>query len=190
MTKYVKPVVIAGLIFFLVYAILYSSGALAGSATVGWTAPTTKQDGTPLPLTLILRFDVEYSLSTTFVPLLGTVTAPGTATSVLVPTLPAGTYYFRAFAVSAAGRSGPSNVGTKIVPDSVPSTPVITTITSVAYELRNNWLNARMVAAGAVGLGETCGTPWRKDGIYARLDSSQVTLSDRYRGGKLFGICA
>lgn len=188
MTKYVKPLVILGLLFFLIGAAVT---AFAGTATPNWTAPTTKADGTPLAPAAIIRFEIEYSLSSTFVPLLGTVTAPGTARSLVIPDLPTGAYFFRVFAVSAGGKSVASNVGTKLIPDSPPSPPVLTTIEVTAYELRSTWWSGpRMVAVGTVGLGQACGNPWRRDTFYARLGAPQVTITGRYKGGRLFGVCA
>jgi hypothetical protein len=186
--KLYSYVALAAILIGLMF--LYSLRAEAGTATPNWTAPSTKADGTPLAPAAIIRFEIEYSTSSTFAPLMGTVTAPGTATSVTINNLSTGTYYFRAFAVSAAGRSGPSNVASKLVPDSPPSPPVLTTIETVAYELRDSWFGKRMVAVGSVGLGETCGKPWVRDTSYARLTASQVALGRKYRGGKLFGSCA
>lgn len=185
LTPYVVlAIIIIGLLF------LYSRRAEAGTATPNWTAPSTKQDGTPLAASAITRFEVEYSTSSTFAPLMGTVTAPGTATSVVIPNLPTGTYYFRAFAVSVAGRSLASNVATKLIPDSVPNPPVLTTIEAVAYELRDTWRGKRMVAVGRVLIGETCGRQWVRDTSYARLTEGQVAITGRYRGGRLYGFCA
>lgn len=174
---------------FLLAVLLLPLSVFAGTATPNWTAPTTKADGSPLAPSAIIRFEVEYSTSATFSPLVGTATAPGTARSVVID-VPAGVYFFRAFAISSAGRSGPSNVATKLVPDSVPSPPTLTTVEAVAYELRDNWFGKRMVAVGLVALDEPCGKPWVRDPKYARLQTDQVAITGRYRGGRLFGVCA
>ena len=177
-------IIIVGTLYLLM------NRAEAATATANWQAPSTKQDGTPLAPSALTRFEIEYSVSTTFSPLLGTATAPGTATSVTVNNLPTGTYYFRVFAFSAGGKSLASNVATKIVPDSPPAAPVLLTIEVTAWELRDSWFGKRMVAVGSVGLGETCGKPWVRDTTYARLTASQVSLGRKYRGGRLYGLCA
>ena len=81
-------IIIVGTLYLLM------NRAEAATATANWQAPSTKQDGTPLAPSALTRFEIEYSVSTTFSPLLGTATAPGTATSVTVNNLPTGTYYF------------------------------------------------------------------------------------------------
>jgi hypothetical protein len=171
-------------------ALAWSNRAEAGSAVVNWTNPVTKADGTPLAVISGTRVEWGTCLGSAFGTLLGSQSTTGVATSTTVLGLPAGTYCFRAFTLSGALVSGPSNVGSKVIPDSPPNPPVLTTITAVAYEVRGGSANRRMVAVGSVALGEVCGKPWVRDGRYARLQPAQVTITGRYLGGRLFGVCA
>lgn len=191
-------VALAIIIFGTLYLLM--SRAEAGTANLGWTAPTTKADGSPL--TDLASYSVEWGTCSagTFVgnPL-GSKSVPVTPTSATIDNLAPGNFAFRVRAVRAvtstvnAPPSAPSNTVCKTVPvDSVPpNPPVLNTVETVAYELRNNWFTGpRMVAVGSVALGEVCGTPWRRDASYARLTASQVTITSRYKGGRLFGSCA
>lgn len=128
-----NPAVFLAATVTAIAVLLLSSLAHAGTATVTWTNPTTKEDGTALAASAILRTEVEYSTSSTFASGVSTANAAGAATSLVIPSIGPGTYYFRAFTVSAAGRSGASNVASKVVPDSPPSPPTLTTVTATAY---------------------------------------------------------
>jgi hypothetical protein len=74
--------------------------ATTGSATVGWTAPTTRTDGTPL--TTLAGFKIYYgTASGTYTTTI--VVANPTISSYVVSNLAAGTYYFVATAYDASG---------------------------------------------------------------------------------------
>lgn len=193
--KLYSYVALAAILIGLMF--LYSLRAEAGTASLSWTAPTTKADGSPL--TDLASYTVEWGTCSagTFGSPIGTKSVPANAT--VISALPPGDYAFRVKAVRTvsssvnAPPSGPSNVVCKTVPlDSVPpNPPVLQTVATVVYELRNNWFTGpRMVAVGAVALGEVCGNPWRRDGSYAGLGASQVSLGRKYRGGRLYGLCA
>jgi hypothetical protein len=192
------PYIVLGIIILGVLFLL-SKRAEAASETVSWNAVTTKANGQPL--TDLASYTLEWGVCSagTFGTPLGSKSVLAPATTTIVDNLAPGNTAFRVRAVravSATVNAPPgafSAVVCKVVPiDSTPpGVPVITTITSVAYELRNNWLlGPRMVAVGVVGLGEVCGKPWVRDTSYARLTASQVALGRKYRGGKLFGSCA
>lgn len=195
--KLYSYVALAAILIGLMF--LYSLRAEAGTASLSWTAPTTKADGSPL--TDLASYSVEWGTcsSGAFGSPIGAKSLPATTTTTVIDPLAPGDYAFRVKAVRAvtasvnAPPSGPSNVVCKTVPvDSVPpNPPVLQTVTTVAYELRNNWFTGpRMVAVGSVALGEVCGKPWVRDTSYARLTASQVALGRKYRGGRLYGSCA
>jgi hypothetical protein len=84
------------------------------SATVSWTAPTARIDGTPL--TNLAGYHIHYGTSQGNYPNVIAVTNPGLTTYV-VENLPSGaTYYFVATAYDANGlESGDSNVASKTI---------------------------------------------------------------------------
>jgi hypothetical protein len=191
MKEYVKPVVIGGMILFAIAAAMYATGAFAGTATVSWTHPTQRVNGAALAVTEIASTRVEFSLGTTFGAVTGTQAVAAPATTLTIGGLTDGqTYCFRAFSVAVDGGISAASVNQpcKVTPTSPPNPPVLTTITSVAYELRQSWFWERLVRVGTVELGQACGAQWKPG--YAGLTRDQVTLGRGYRGGALMGRCA
>jgi hypothetical protein len=87
--------------------------AATGSATVSWTPPTDRSDGSPL--TNLAGFRIYYGTSIDNYPNRVTINNPG-LTSYVVSDLPAGTYYFVATAYDADGvESGYSVAASKTI---------------------------------------------------------------------------
>ncbi len=142
------------LVFFLL------SSAIAGEATVSWTNPTTRTDGTALPSSQIGSTRVEWGTcsGSAFGSALGNQSATGTATSTIINNLAPGTYCFRAATVDAAGlQSGWSNIASKVVPVAPPSPPVIVTVATTAYVFKVTQRGLlKLVKSGTVPLGVAC----------------------------------
>jgi len=190
--KLVPYIVLA--IIILGVAFLLSRRAEAGTATVNWTHPTARTNGAALAISEIASTRVEFSLGTTFGTVTGTQAVAAPATSLTIGSLTDGaSYCFRAFTVAVDGSVSSASVSQpcKVIPTSPPNPPVLTTVTTVAYELRKSWFWDRMVSVGTVALGEACGGAVSVRGkTYNALSASQVTLGGRYRGGAIYGRCA
>lgn len=148
-------------IVLIVVALLYAGGAFAGTATVTWTNPTTRTDGSALTGAISTRVEWGTCSGSVFGSKVGETTATGTSTMV---TLPAGSYCFRAFTRDSTGaESAASNVLAKVVPTAPPSPPTLVTISTVAYEMKlfpNGFWHLAM--NGSVELGVPC-TPVATD---------------------------
>src|SRR5262249_2724623 len=85
-----------------------------GSATLGWSAPTTNSDGTPL--TDLSGYLVQYGNSPTLLSQRMDIQNPS-ATSATASGLGSGPWYFAVVAYSASGsQSAASNVASKTIP--------------------------------------------------------------------------
>jgi hypothetical protein len=102
--------------------------ACAGNVTATWIHPTTKQDGSALPLAQILSTRVEWGtcVGTTFGTAVGQVIVPAPATTTTINNLAPGTYCFHAATTTAAGEGGWSTTAQKIIADSLPGAPTLT----------------------------------------------------------------
>lgn len=109
--------------------------ALAGTANVNWTLPTTYSDSTPLPVADLASTTVEYGscAGAAFGTKAGQVVATAPAATASVLNLNPGTYCFRAFVTTTAAKGGvssaTSSVATGTVPFSVPGAPTAITVT-------------------------------------------------------------
>lgn len=162
-----------------------------GSATVSWAAPTVNTDGSAV--TNLAGYRVSYGSSASVLSQVVQVANPA-ATSYVINTLQAGTYYFAAKAYTTTGvESALSNVVSKTVVavpgasasanatvavDTQPKPPVVT-IDTQAYEIRQNSTGA-MVAArvGLIPLGTTCSERQQKVGAvtYALIPRERVDM--------------
>lgn len=139
---------------------LFIGSAFAGTATVTWTNPTTRTDGTALTSAQIGSTRVEWGTCSgaAFGTVLGNQSATGAATSTTIPDLAPGTYCFRAATLDTGGlQSGWSVIASKIVPVAAPSPPTIVTVSTVAYRFaigRGGVL--RLVKDGHIPLGVAC----------------------------------
>lgn len=109
-------------------ALLFSAcvaAQTAPSATLSWTAVTTYTDGTTIPATCPVTYNVYQGLSAT------TLTKVATGVTALTNTintgLSDGTTYFWAITASACSvEGGQSNVGSKSIAAGTPGTVVLT----------------------------------------------------------------
>ena len=90
------------------FSITVGPGGTTGTATLGWTAPTTNTNG--LPLTDLAGYRVYYGTSSTSLTNVINVAPNADIGDYLVTGLSAGTYYFQVTAYDTAGEeSAPSN---------------------------------------------------------------------------------
>lgn len=113
--------IIIGLLAFLL-----TIPALAGEATVSWTAPTQYEDGTSLPTNQIQSYKVYYG-KTSGGPYGFVITVGGGLTTATITGLEAGTWYFVATTVATNGlESAQSNqVAKTVLSTSKPKAPVL-----------------------------------------------------------------
>jgi hypothetical protein len=107
--------------YIILALLLFSSSALAGTATVTWVAPTTREDGTAMSLSEIASYKIYYGNApgtyTTY------ITVPGSLTTAQI-TLGAGSWYFAATTVDTSGlESAYSGEATKTILKSKPRSP-------------------------------------------------------------------
>jgi hypothetical protein len=92
------------------------SSAATSSASLSWTAPVARGDGSALALSEIGGYTVYYGASADNLPYSIRINH-GSVTSVTINDLPAGTYYMVVTARDTEGReSGPSKLVAKQVP--------------------------------------------------------------------------
>lgn len=139
---------------------LLAGSAFAGEATVTWTNPTTRTDGSALTASQIGSTKIEWGTcqGSSFGAAAGSASAVGAATSLVVPSLPAGTDCFRVATIDAAGlQSDWSAVASKVVPVAPPNPPVIVTVSTYAYEFRPRVLGGfKLVRVADVPMGVPC----------------------------------
>ena len=191
MIKYEKWLM--ALIMLAALALFLLAGkAFADTNTVTWTNPTQRTNGTALNATDIAGSTIEWGTCSgnVFGTTRGTgTTSAGTTTNFVTPDLAPGIWCHRVKTRLLSGaESAWSNVVAKTIVESPPNAPTIVTVTTTAYELRGVWTK-RMVAVGTVELGTACGNQWRKDNSYARVTRADVTITTRYKGGRLYGTC-
>jgi len=108
--------------YLILAFLLFSSSSLAGTATVSWSAPTTREDGTTLSLIEIASYKIYYGSSP------GTYTSnvviPGTLTTAQI-TLSYGSWYFAATTIDTNGlESALSGEVSKTILKSKPKSPL------------------------------------------------------------------
>jgi hypothetical protein len=113
------------LLAFFAFALLAFSAHAAPTATLTWIAPTTYSDGTPIPSTVTLTYNIYQGTSaTTLVQVATGVTA---LTNAISTGLTDGqTYYFAVTAVANGLEGAKSNVGSKTFPAVAPGTVTLT----------------------------------------------------------------
>jgi len=106
--------------------LLIATPAMAGEATVSWTAPTQYEDGSSLPTNQIQSYKVYYG-QTSGGPYGFSITVGGGLTTATITDLTAGTWYFVATTVATNGlESALSNqVAKTVVSTSKPRAPVL-----------------------------------------------------------------
>jgi hypothetical protein len=155
----------------LMLALFVYNAAVAGSATATWMNPTSYVDGTVMGIGDITQTRLEYGscVGTSFGTKSGEVVASGTATTATVSNLAAGTYCFRAYTKAKGVESAPSNVASKVVPQTAPNPPTLMTVDTVAYSITVDYQNLAIVkntAVGKVPLGVACSAANTDDGYH------------------------
>ncbi len=121
---------------FVLAVFLFPLSALAATATVSWTAPTTAVDGTALTSAqAITSYQVwvataTISATTTAAPT-ATITGTATSTTQTITAAPGALIYARVKACNSAGCSDMSTEVSKAIPVNVPNPPTNLTITLV-----------------------------------------------------------
>ncbi len=147
----------------------YTGQALAGEATLTWTAPTQNTDGTPL--TDLAGFKL-YLGQTAGGPYPVSVDIPDPlATTFTVPNLTDGvTYYFVSTAYNSAAtvqESDISNEVSKLIPFAVPNPPSMLIVTDLTvYNVIKQVDKFVLLAAGTVPAGTLCDPSETVNGRY------------------------
>lgn len=168
--------------FLAALLLLASAAAFAGSATVTWTPPTTRTDGSPL--TNLAGYRIYHGTSPTAITTRVDVTS-ATATSQVLTGLPAGLRYFQMTAVDANGvESARTNAVSTTIVDAPPSAPGNVQVTvqvadTNAYKLRQSVDGFAMVAFGTVPVGTVCDTT-KAVGEYALIPRATVTPRSKF----------
>lgn len=139
---------------------LMVGNAFAGEATVTWTNPTTRTDGSALAASQIGSTKIEWGTcqGSSFGAAAWSASAVGAATSLVVQNLPAGTCCFRAATIDTSDlQSAWSAVASKVVPIAPPNPPTLVTIATYAYEFRPRVLGGfKLVRVADVQMGIPC----------------------------------
>lgn len=133
--------------------VMIAAPAFAGEAHVSWTAPTEREDDTPID------GDLTYRVSWGQQSRQYTETAETAATEYQVTGLSPGSWYFAVQAIDSAGlESAYSNEGTKQIAGSPPLPPVLTVQESAraAYGLVQSTDRFALVPVGMVPAGTEC----------------------------------
>ena len=171
----------------LLLAALLPIAAIAGDATVSWTNPTQDTNGVTLPAGYLTGTRVEYGTCSgaAFGTKAGEKVAPAGAVSTVITGLTNGaTYCFRAFALAGSVESAASNIASKVIPPSVPNPPVLVSVVTTAWDLRDGKPN-RVV--GTLPLGTPCGSKVWKG--YYEVARANVALERRPRSTRLVTKC-
>ena len=163
--------------------------AFAGAATITWTHPTQYTDGTAIGATDITQTRVEYGTcnGAAFGTVSGQQIATGTAATLTLNNLAAGTWCFRAYTTAKGAESAASNVASKVVPQAAPNPPTLVTVSTTAYTIGRQGRYYTMVPAGTVPLGTACRQAVKLAGLY-QLPREAVTTASHALW--FFGRCA
>ena len=188
-------------IFTVLAALLLSLGiarhATAADATLNWTLPTQRVDGTPMPASEIASTQVAYGVcaaGNTLPASPTVVNVPAPATTVVVPVAGYGTYCFAARVTDTFGLTSAYTavVSKSYAPTSPPRPPVLQSSITIAYELN--------VTPGGIKLGRAVGslaigTPCKGGGFdtnrgrYYEVDRDSVALSKMPKSEQIVTEC-
>jgi hypothetical protein len=188
------------ILFLSISAVLVSVPALAGQATLTWTAPTQCADGTPITNCPLTGYTVHYG------------TIPGTdvaactasvltttrnfnfptATTTPITGLNPGNYCFAMKAVAASGSSVLSNFVLKTVVNPVPNPPVLAVTDSTAMSVKADWEKLAFVPSlpvGQIALGTPCDASRALGNGYYAVDRTLVEWSGANRPANVVAKC-
>jgi hypothetical protein len=170
----------------------------SASATVNVTPPTKNTDGTAL--TDLAGFKTLYGTSSTSLTKSQSTTNPK-ATSVIVPSLTAGTWYFAVRAVNSKGvESDNSNVGRKTITAAsaaktvnvsviAPTNPTLKTISTSVYDVVYvNGTRTLGKLVGNIALGKPCDSTYVLGNRY-RVNQSDVRFNMPARSRSVISWC-
>lgn len=182
-----------GLFAMLAMGVLYLATcgkAFADTATVTWTHPVQRVDGTALPLAEIKSTRIGYGLCPSTAT---TVDVPAPAATWTSPQLGYGTWCFVARTIDTADRvSDPTNPVQKVVL-APPKPPVIVTVNLTAYEIKLHPVEGVLLgrAVGTVPLGTPCTSEQPVVGSdFHIVPRSAVTLTKVPKSDQLVAQCA
>lgn len=173
----------------------------SGSATLSWATPTTNNDGTRL--TDLTGFKVVYGQSSTS---LGSTQSVNNAaaTSVVVPSLGAGTWYFAVRAINSKGiESDNSNVVQKSVTaasaaktvnitisgSTPPPTTTLKTVSTSVYDVvYSNGTRTLGQIVGNIALGKPCDATYQLGNRY-RVNRADVKFTKTSRSNSVIAWC-
>lgn len=170
---------------------LYSASAFAGDATLTWTAPTARTDGTPL--TNLAGFKIYHGTSSTTLSVV--VDVPGaTVTSRVLTGLPSGMRYFAMTAYDANLReSAQTSTVSKTILDAPPNPPGNFVVTAtLAYTVVKQVDRFVMLPVGTVPADTACSAAnsiSNATGTYYVVPRHVVTWSGSVRADVVVAKC-
>jgi hypothetical protein len=177
----------AGAVLALLVLCCWSLAATAAEITVSWAHPTTRVDGTTLPLGSIANTRIEYAPCASG----STFPATGAQSTLALPavtntriTVPAGRYCLRGYTIDTAGvSSAATNVATVTALDAAPNPPGSFTaqpvvVATAAYKLRQTVDGFSFVQIGTVPLGTVCSAE-HAAGPYRVIPRASITPRSR-----------
>jgi hypothetical protein len=187
-----KIVSVLGVLGFVLGFI--SPTAVAGTASLTWAIPTTRTDGSALPVAQYAGTLLEYGTCSSLSPLTfgvkgGEFFVASTAAAHTF-TLPPATYCFRAYARdSAALQSVATNPVSKVVVDAAPNPPgSLAVVATTAFNVVKQRDKFVLVAVGTVQANTACDTSYSVNGHYV-VPRSAVTWFGSVRPEVVVALC-
>jgi hypothetical protein len=183
-----------------VSALLATVPALAGQATLTWTAPTQCVDGTPISNCPLTGYTIHYgtipgadvtACTAAIATTVKNFNFPA-STSTPVLGLTPGNYCFAMKAVSASGSSVLSNFVLKTVVNPLPNPPVLSTVETTAMSVKADWERLAFVPSlpvGSIALGTPCDASKSLGGGYYAVDRTLVQWSGANRPANVVAKC-
>lgn len=145
---------------------LGASQVHAGDATLTWTTPTQRTDGSAL--TNLASYRIYYGTSAASLTQTASVTNPGLVTYTIQNLAP-GTWYFAMTALDAGGlESARTNVVSKVILQAPPNPPGNLTVAALlVYQVSGVPNKFQLAAVGTVPAGTVCDPTQSVNGYYA-----------------------
>lgn len=150
----------------LLLLLLFAPAAYAADVDLSWTNATENEDGTPIPATGPLAFDLTEATTIAFglsdgagdiaAPITVRVYVPGVASATISVTT-VGEWCFKGFHKNQAGTvSAQSNVACKTVLPTAPQPPVLIVVDTVVYDVLKRPDSFLFLAVGTVPPDTAC----------------------------------